>query len=98
MWTQQRPRKIFLVNHHLLLQTGLKNKYLEAGNFKAKELEKIIKATPVAAGSKAAESSIYYVTQGTSTITNEKELEEYLLKLRREMLQLLRDDKNIIIK
>ncbi len=77
---------------------SLKSKYLEAGDFKAKELEKIIKATPVAAGSKAAESSIYYVTKGTSTITNEKELEEYLLKLRREMLQLLKDDKNIIIK
>ncbi|MCL7762668.1 BREX system P-loop protein BrxC [Polaribacter sp. Z014] len=78
--------------------SGLKSKILEVSNFKAKELEKIIKATPVAAGSKAAESSIYYVAKGVSTITTEKELEEYLLKLRREMLQLLKDKKNIIIK
>ena len=78
--------------------SGLKNKFLEAANFKAAELEKIIKATPVAAGSKVAESSIYYVTKGISTITTEKELEEYLLKLRREMLKLLKDKKNIIIK
>ncbi len=78
--------------------SGLKNKYLEVGNFKATELEKIIKATPVAEGSKVAESSIYYVAKGISTITTELELEAYLLKLRREMLQLLNDKKNIIIK
>ena len=78
--------------------SGLKNKYLEVGNFKATELEKIIKATPVAEGNKAAESSIYYVTKGISTITTEQELEAYLLKLRREMLQLLKDQKSIIIK
>jgi hypothetical protein len=78
--------------------SGLKNKFLEATDFKAKELQKIIKATPVAEGSKAAESSIYYVAKGISTITTEKELEAYLLKLRREMLQLLSDKKNIIIK
>jgi hypothetical protein len=78
--------------------SGLKNKFLEASNFKARELEKIIKATPVAKGDKAAESATYYVTKGTSTITTEQELEEYLLKLRREMLQLLKDKKNIIIK
>lgn len=78
--------------------SGLKNKFLEAANFKANELEKIIKATPVADGDKAAEASTYYVTKGVSTITTEKELDEYLLKLRREMLQLLKADKNIIIK
>jgi hypothetical protein len=78
--------------------SGLKNKFLEATNFKAKELEKIIKATPVAAGDRAAESATYYVTKGISTITTEKELDQYLLKLRREMLQLLKDKKNIIIK
>lgn len=78
--------------------SSLKNKILEAGNFKEIELGKIIKATPVAEGDKAAESATYYVTKGTSTITTEQELEEYLLKLRREMLQLLKDKKNIIIK
>lgn len=78
--------------------SGLKNKFLEVGNFKATELEKIIKATPVAKGDRAAESATYYVTKGISTITTEQELEEYLLKLRREMLQLLKDKKNIIIK
>jgi hypothetical protein len=78
--------------------SGLKNKFLEAANFKANELEKIIKATPVAKGDKAAESATYYVTKGVSTITTEKELDEYLLKLRREMLQLLKEKKNIIIK
>ncbi|WP_418637403.1 BREX system P-loop protein BrxC [Winogradskyella sp.] len=78
--------------------SGLKNKFLEVTNFKENELEKIIKATPVAAGDKAAESATYYVTKGISTITTEQELEEYLLKLRREMLQLLNDQKNIIIK
>ena len=78
--------------------SGLKSKFLEVSNFKAKELEKIIKAIPVAAGDKAAESSIYYVAKGISTITTEKELDQYLLKLRREMLQLLKDKKNIIIK
>ncbi|MCD8415973.1 BREX system P-loop protein BrxC [Tenacibaculum dicentrarchi] len=78
--------------------SGLKNKFLEVSDFKSKKLETIIKATPVAEGDKVAESSIYYVTKGVSTITTEKELEEYLLKLRREMLQLLSDKKNIIIK
>ncbi len=78
--------------------SGLKNKYLEASDFRGRELEKIIKATPVAAGDKAAESAIYYVTKGVATITTEKDLEEYLLKLRREMLQLLKEKKNIIIK
>ncbi|WP_405291007.1 BREX system P-loop protein BrxC [Algibacter sp. Ld11] len=78
--------------------SGLKNKFLEVTNFKASELEKIIKATPVAKGDKAAESATYYVTKGISTITTEQELDAYLLKLRREMLQLLNDKKNIIIK
>jgi hypothetical protein len=78
--------------------SGLKNKFLEAANFKANELEKIIRATPVAAGEPAAKSATYYVTKGISTITTENELDAYLLKLRREMLQLLKADKNIIIK
>jgi len=77
---------------------GLKNKFLEVSNFKASELEKIIKATPVKAGSQAAESSIYYAAKGTAIITTEEELETYLSKLRREMLQLLKENKNIIIK
>ena len=77
--------------------SALKNKFLEASNFKSDQLQKIIEATPTSGGA-AAESSIYYVTQGASTITNEQELEEYLLKLRREMLQLLKNNKNIIIK
>lgn len=92
--------KEFTINgiKNLSSLSSLKNKYLDASNFKATELKKIIEATPVAEGDKAAESSIYYVTKGASTITNEKELEEYLLKLRREMLQLLKNNKNIIIK
>ncbi|GGF79099.1 BREX system P-loop protein BrxC [Wenyingzhuangia marina] len=77
---------------------ALKNKYLEANNFKSTELKKIVQATPVAVGDKVAETENYYVSKGASVITNEKELEAYLLKLRREMLQLLQKNKNIIIK
>lgn len=77
--------------------SGLKTKFLEASNFKSEQLQKIIEATS-APGETAAESSIYYTSRAASTITTEQELEEYLLKLRREMLQLLKDNKNIIIK
>lgn len=76
---------------------ALKNKYLEVGNFKTTELQKIIDATVTSSG-KVAEASTYYVSKAATTIENEQELEEYLLKLRREMLQLLKQDKTIIIK
>ena len=66
-------------------------------NFKANELEKIVNATVSEVGEEKPPSP-YYVTKGASLITNENEMEVYLLKLRREMLQLLKNNKTIIIK
>jgi hypothetical protein len=76
----------------------LKNKKLSAANFKSGELQKIIAATPVIAGAKVAESAPYYLTRGVSTITTEAEMEDYLQKIRGEMLALLKENKTIILK
>jgi len=76
----------------------LKNRILSASNFKSSELQKIITATPVAAGAQVAESASYYITRGVSTITNEEEMETYLQKAREEMLAILKDNKTIILK
>jgi hypothetical protein len=76
----------------------LKNKKLSATNFKSVELQKIIEATPVAAGAKVAESAPYYIARGVSTINTEAEMEDYLQKIREEMLTLLRENKTIILK
>ena len=76
----------------------LKNKNLNASNFKAAELQKIIAATPVASGAKVAESASYYISRGVSTITNEAEMDTYLQTVREEMLAILKDNKTIILK
>lgn len=76
----------------------LKNKKLNASNFKSAELQKIIAATPVPEGTKVAESQTYYMTKGTSVITTEAEMEIYLQNVRQEMLSLLKQNKTIILK
>ena len=76
----------------------LKNKKLSASNFKSAELQNIIAATPVPAGSSVAESAPYYITRGVSTITTVDELEAYLEAVREEMLAILKDNKTIILK
>ncbi|MFB9056534.1 BREX system P-loop protein BrxC [Mariniflexile ostreae] len=76
----------------------LKNKQLSVADFKARELQKIIEATPAKDGNKAAESASYYVTKGATTISTMEELEAYLEKVRKEMTQLLIDKKTIILK
>lgn len=76
----------------------LKNKNLNASNFKSAELQKIIAATPVSDGGKVAESASYYITKGVSTITSVEEMEAYLDAVRAEMLKILNENKTIILK
>ena len=76
----------------------LKNKKLNAVNFKSEQLQKIIEATPVAEGKKVAESAAYYITKGISTIATEAEMDAYLKTVREEMLTLLKENKTIILK
>ena len=75
----------------------LKNKQLSADEFKSRELQKIIAATPAGIGG-ASESETYYVTRGATTISTAEELEAYLEKVRREMTQILINHKTIILK
>ncbi|RXP53134.1 BREX system P-loop protein BrxC [Lutibacter sp. HS1-25] len=76
----------------------LRNKQLSATEFKSKELQKIIEATPKSEGAKVAESAPYYVSKGAATISNEAEMNAYLLKVREDMLALLKQNKTIILK
>ena len=76
----------------------IKNKKLSASNFKAAELQKIIAATPVPAGSGVAESASYYITRGVSTITTIEEMDAYLDAVREEMTAILKENKTIILK
>ena len=78
--------------------SALKNEFLNANNFKSLQLEKIIEAIPVEAGSVAKEPQSYYVSRKASTIENEEELDQYLKELRKDMLALLQQNKTIIIK
>jgi hypothetical protein len=77
---------------------SLKRKELEADNFKANELAKIVKATPIKEGNKVAESATYYVTAKASTISSEVELDAYLEKVRADMLEMIKNKKTIILK
>ena len=78
--------------------TQLKNKKLSAHNFKSDQLEKIIAAIPVTPGTNAIISAPYHIIKGISTISNEAEMEAFLLKVKAEMLTLLKDNKTIILK
>ncbi|GEO05551.1 hypothetical protein AAE02nite_32150 [Adhaeribacter aerolatus] len=92
--------------------TDLKLKKAQLSEFKSSELKKIVahaskkaavlpkengtgvdvKLTPV------GEPQEYYITGIKSKISTEEELEEYLQKVRKEMLALLQQNKTIIIK
>ena len=76
----------------------LKNKKLSASNFKSDQLEKIIAAIPVPLGGSVSTSATYLITKGVSTISNETEMEDFLKKIKSEMLKLLNDNKTIILK
>ena len=76
----------------------LKNKKLSAANFKSDQLEKIIAAIPVTPGGSSATSAPYHITKGVSTISNETELDEFLKKVKSDMIKLLNDNKTIILK
>lgn len=77
---------------------ALKNKQLSASDFKSRELQKIIEATPSSGGSGASESASYYVTKAATTISTEEEMNTYLEKVRKDMLSLLKENKTIILK
>jgi len=92
----------------------LKNRKLSAEIFKTKELQKIIDYTPppppvppVIPGeppvappvvTKKRKSATYHLAKGISTIRTDEELNAYIEKIRKEMTQLLNDDKTIILK
>ncbi len=76
----------------------LKNKKLSAANFKSDQLEKIIAAIPVPPGGSGSISAPYHISKGVSTISNEAEMEDFLQKVKSDMLKLLKDNKTIILK
>ena len=76
----------------------LKNKKLSASNFKSDQLEKIIAAIPVPPGGSGSTSAPYHISNGVSTISNEAEMEDFLNKVKSDMLKLLKDNKTIILK
>lgn len=82
--------------------TLLKNKLLAAGDFKNEQLDTLIRhaatRSKAPGAAQVGEPEAYYITRLTSTISNEQELDDYLAKARREMLELLRQKKTIIIK
>ena len=76
----------------------LKNKKLSASNFKSDQLERIIAAIPVPPGGSGSTSAPYHISKGVSTISNEAEMEDFLQKVKSDMLKLLKDNKTIILK
>ena len=76
----------------------LKNKKLSASNFKTEQLEKIIASIPVPLGGGGPTSATYHITRGASTISNNSEMEDFLQKVKSDMLKLLKDNKTIILK
>jgi hypothetical protein len=76
----------------------LKNKKLSASIFKNEQLVKIVAAMPAPQGGANVISATYSITSGVSTISNEAEMEEFLQKVRKDMLDLLRENKTIILK
>jgi hypothetical protein len=76
----------------------LKNKKLSAADFKRAQLEKIIAAIPVPPGGGGPKSATYHITRGASTISNQAEMDAFLLKVKTDMQGLLNDNKTIILK
>lgn len=80
----------------------LKNKLLSADHFKVDQLNALIQhasAKPATTTTpRVGEPKEYYITRLMTTVSNEQELDDYLGKARREMLELLRQNKTIIIK
>tara|TARA_B110000046_G_scaffold91830_1_gene99863 strand:+ start:981 stop:4466 length:3486 start_codon:yes stop_codon:yes gene_type:complete len=74
--------------------TSLKNKKLSADNFKSEELAKILAAVP---GPKV-ETKEYKVSQGTSMIKSQGELDQFITKVKGDMEKILAENKTIIIK
>ena len=85
--------------------TQLKYKKSQASSFKSDELSKIIGFAAKKAsngnggGSKnVGEPQEYYLTKKIATISSEDELEEYLQKIKKEMADILKANKTIILK
>ena len=81
----------------------LKNRNLRASEFKSEQITSIIKYAsgkkPKEGGkSQVGEPEVYYITNVKATISNQKELEEYLNTIRIEMTKLISANKTIIIK
>ncbi len=83
--------------------TQLKLRQSQANAFKADELEKTIrfaskKQSSSGVGQKVNEPKEYYLTRVKATISTEEELEAYLEQVKKDMLDLIRNNKTIIIK
>ncbi|MGK0363400.1 MAG: putative transcriptional regulator [Saprospiraceae bacterium] len=81
----------------------LKNRKLETSNFRTKQLTSIVQFAAANAesgngSSVVNEPEVYYITNIVATIKNEAELDAYLAKARKEMLDLLANNKTILIK
>ncbi len=81
----------------------LKNKKLDAGNFKSAQITQIIqyaaKMQPKEGMEQpVGEPEVYYITNVKTTVSNKEELEKYLAQVREDMLKLLAKNKTIIIK
>ena len=81
----------------------LKNQNLRASDFKSEQITSIIKYAsakkPKEGGQpRIGEPETYYITNVKATISNQKELEEYLSTIRTEMTKLIAANKTIIIK
>jgi hypothetical protein len=76
----------------------LKNKNLNADNFKRAQIEKIIAAVPSTPDCPTPKSEPYHITSTVSTISNEAELDTFLNKVKADMLKLLNENKTIILK
>ncbi len=80
----------------------LRNKKLGAHEFKTEQLQSIIEyAASQSSGTTATtvgEPEVYYVSRVRATISNATELDEYLAKVRQDMLELIQNNKTIIIK
>jgi len=78
--------------------SGLLQRDLKANDFQSSILTKIIEAAPKPAGTAANDPETYYVSKKASTISSEEELDDYLGKLREEMLELIKNKKTTILK
>jgi hypothetical protein len=83
--------------------TQLKLHKSQAASFKSEELGKLLhfasqKQTASGQGIKVNEPEDYYITNVKATISNEAELEDYLVRVKKDMTALLHANKTIIIK